>query len=124
MARIGVLFEIDPWAWLVDVLGRINDHPLNRLGQLAPADWAAKQGASVAGSLRNRRPRPSAPTLAPVPERIFGGVTRLASDTVERRDEVKVPRPAPRARTRAARARGGGCQRASPRSASSSVARR
>lgn len=36
------LHGIDPWAYLVDVLGRINDHPVNRIRELTPANWAGK----------------------------------------------------------------------------------
>ena len=36
------LHGIDPWAYLVDVLGRINDHPVNRITELTPANWAGK----------------------------------------------------------------------------------
>ncbi len=31
---------IDTWAYLHDVLGRINDHPVNRIAELTPANWA------------------------------------------------------------------------------------
>lgn len=36
------LHGIDPWAYLHDVLGRINDHPVNRIADLTPANWAGK----------------------------------------------------------------------------------
>lgn len=36
------LHGIDPWTYLVDVLGRINDHPVNRIRELTPANWAGK----------------------------------------------------------------------------------
>lgn len=36
------LHGVDPWVYLVDVLGRINDHPVNRVGELVPAVWAGK----------------------------------------------------------------------------------
>jgi hypothetical protein len=32
---------IDPQVWLADVLARINDHAIHRLGQLLPWNWAA-----------------------------------------------------------------------------------
>jgi hypothetical protein len=35
------LNDIDPQAWLADVLARINDHAIHRLGQLLPWNWAA-----------------------------------------------------------------------------------
>lgn len=30
---------IDPWAYLADVLSRINDHPVNRVNELTPLQW-------------------------------------------------------------------------------------
>jgi len=30
---------IDPWAYLADVLSRINDHPVNRVNELTPMGW-------------------------------------------------------------------------------------
>jgi transposase len=33
------LNDIDPRAWLTDVLGRIGDHPASRLDQLLPWNW-------------------------------------------------------------------------------------
>ena len=35
------LNDINPQAWLADVLGRINDHPASRLGELLPWHWKA-----------------------------------------------------------------------------------
>jgi transposase len=35
------LNEIDPQAWLADVLARIADIPLSRLGELLPWNWRA-----------------------------------------------------------------------------------
>ncbi len=37
------LNDIDPQAWLVDVLKRIADHPAQRLGELLPWHWKAEQ---------------------------------------------------------------------------------
>jgi transposase len=34
------LNDIDPQAWLANVLGRIADHPVNRLDQLLPWNWS------------------------------------------------------------------------------------
>ena len=34
------LNDIDPQAWLAHVLGRIADHPANRLDQLLPWNWS------------------------------------------------------------------------------------
>jgi len=36
------LHDLDPWAYLRDVLGRINDHRVNRIAELSPAAWAGK----------------------------------------------------------------------------------
>jgi transposase len=38
------LNEIDPLAWLADVLGRIAGHPAQRLDELLPWHWAAERG--------------------------------------------------------------------------------
>jgi hypothetical protein len=35
------LNDIDPQAWLADVLARINDYAIHRLDQLLPWNWAA-----------------------------------------------------------------------------------
>jgi transposase len=39
------LNDIDPQAWLADVLARIADHPANRIDELLPWNWAAQQPA-------------------------------------------------------------------------------
>jgi transposase len=36
------LNDVDPRAWLADVLARIGDHPASRLDQLLPWNWAAR----------------------------------------------------------------------------------
>jgi hypothetical protein len=33
------LNDVDPEAWLADVLRRINDHPVSRLDELLPWNW-------------------------------------------------------------------------------------
>ena len=35
--------DVDPQAWLADVLARIADHPVHRLDELMPWSWAAEQ---------------------------------------------------------------------------------
>jgi transposase len=35
------LNAVDPRAWLANVLARINDHPINRIEDLLPWNWAA-----------------------------------------------------------------------------------
>jgi transposase len=42
------LNNVDPQAWLADVLGRIADHPANRLDELLPWRWPARQPTSKA----------------------------------------------------------------------------
>ena len=37
------LNDVDPQAWLADVLARINDHAIHRLDDLLPWNWAAEQ---------------------------------------------------------------------------------
>ena len=36
------LNDVDPRAWLADVLAQIGDHPALRLDQLLPWNWAAR----------------------------------------------------------------------------------
>ena len=38
------LNDVDPQAWLADVLARIANHPLNELDALLPWTWAAAKG--------------------------------------------------------------------------------
>jgi transposase len=42
LIRTAKLNEIDPQAWLADVLARINDHNIHRLDDLLPWNWAAE----------------------------------------------------------------------------------
>jgi hypothetical protein len=42
------LNNVDPQAWLADVLRRIADHPLSRLHQLLPWNWASATQAAAA----------------------------------------------------------------------------
>jgi transposase len=37
------LNSLDPHAWLADVIGRIADHPVNRIGELLPWNWTAER---------------------------------------------------------------------------------
>jgi len=42
------LNNVDPGAWLADVLARIADHPVNRLDDLLPWRWATRQHLQIA----------------------------------------------------------------------------
>ncbi len=42
------LNDVDPRAWLADVLARIADHPASRLHELLPWNWKATQANPVA----------------------------------------------------------------------------
>jgi transposase len=43
------LNDVDPRAWLADVLTRIADHPASRLHELLPWNWAlAREGKAAA----------------------------------------------------------------------------
>lgn len=41
------LNDVDPQAWLADVLGRIADLPLSRLPELLPWAWARQRDAGA-----------------------------------------------------------------------------
>ncbi len=45
LVRTARLNDVDPQAWLADVLARINDHPASRLHELLPWHW--KPGSSI-----------------------------------------------------------------------------
>jgi transposase len=36
------LNDVDPQAWLADVLARINDHAIHRLNEFLPWNWAVE----------------------------------------------------------------------------------
>ncbi|WP_143748438.1 transposase domain-containing protein, partial [Mesorhizobium carmichaelinearum] len=42
------LNNVDPQAWLTDVLHRIAEHPANRLDELLPWNWRSKPAAIAA----------------------------------------------------------------------------
>ena len=39
------LNDVDPQAWLADVLARIAEHPVSKLGGLLPWNWAPAKGS-------------------------------------------------------------------------------
>ncbi len=43
LIRTAKLNDVDPQAWLADVLARINDHAIHRLKELLPWNWAAER---------------------------------------------------------------------------------
>jgi transposase len=42
------LNDVDPQAWLADVLARIADQPISRLNELLPWNWGSRQPAAIA----------------------------------------------------------------------------
>ena len=42
------LNNIDPQAWLTDLLARIAEHPFNRLDELLPWNWSLRNAAQAA----------------------------------------------------------------------------
>jgi transposase len=42
------LNDIDPQAWLADVLARLPDHPAKRIGELLPWNWRPQKIAHAA----------------------------------------------------------------------------
>ncbi len=42
------LNDIDPEAWLADVISRIADHPINRVDELLPWKWSAANAQAIA----------------------------------------------------------------------------
>jgi transposase len=41
------LNDVDPRAWLADVLARLPDHPAHRVGEMLPWAWKARQEAAA-----------------------------------------------------------------------------
>ena len=42
------LNDVDPRAWLADVLARIADHPAKRIAELLPWNWRSTEAARAA----------------------------------------------------------------------------
>ncbi|WP_245315259.1 transposase domain-containing protein [Bradyrhizobium yuanmingense] len=42
--------DVDPQAWLADVLARLPDHPVNRVADLLPWNWKATQQSKAAAA--------------------------------------------------------------------------
>jgi hypothetical protein len=40
--------DVDPQAWLADVLGRIADHPTHKLDELLPWRWQSRSKRAAA----------------------------------------------------------------------------
>jgi hypothetical protein len=53
------LNDVDPQAWLADVLGRINDHAIHRLDQLLPWNWKTQPARLAAMMSPTRQKAPS-----------------------------------------------------------------
>lgn len=52
--------DINPYDYLSDVLGRINDHPINRIEELAPYNWKPSGVAGSASTLASSSSLPVA----------------------------------------------------------------
>ena len=50
------LNEIDPQAWLADVLARNAEHPVSQLGDLPPWTWRPKGSSRQPRGLKDRTP--------------------------------------------------------------------
>ena len=48
--------DVDPWAWVPDVLARIGDHPATRLDQLLPWNWEKTAAAIVVAARKSLSP--------------------------------------------------------------------
>ena len=42
------LNDIDPEAWLADIISRIADHPINRVDEMLPWNWRAATPQAIA----------------------------------------------------------------------------
>src|SRR5208337_4691421 len=66
------LNDVDPRAWLADVLARLPDHPAHRVGEMMP--WAGRSAKRPRPASRppspHSQPQPVAATASPHPGRI------------------------------------------------------
>jgi hypothetical protein len=51
------LNDIDPQAWLADVLARLPDHPAKRIDELLPWNWRPQTRSCLIRSSASERPR-------------------------------------------------------------------
>ncbi len=94
------LNDVDPQAWLADVLARINDHKIQRLDQLLPWNWktAAAKLAAVRTALGHSSPYGHAAAFTygyPLPARALPWrqpERSLAAGAVRRLPQVAAPR--------------------------------
>ena len=56
--------DVDPQAWLADVLARIAEHPAQRIDDLLPWNWRAS--AAPARAAYGLRRKPIGPTSTPL----------------------------------------------------------
>ena len=59
--------NVDPQAWLTDVLARIASHPANRLDELLPWNWKPRASAILAQARLDPTGLVAAATVQPAP---------------------------------------------------------
>ena len=71
------LNDVDPQAWLADVLGRIAETPQSQLEELLPWSWVPEQTPDRAAQARphadRRAPSQLPPKIRPNTPAVFGG---------------------------------------------------
>ena len=74
------LNDVDPRAWLADVLAKLPDHPAHRIGEIMPWAWKARQEATRVIDRRRRVTSFSTSPLPPAaPRAHLGGIRRGAA---------------------------------------------
>jgi transposase len=48
LIQIAKLNDVDPQAWLADVLARLQDHPAKRIDELLPWNWKSERQQKAA----------------------------------------------------------------------------